>query len=173
MLHVNQRCCGSKRAVVLVLESSTPADLIIGSLSLGQRRAMSAALQVFFQHCFCGAYSQRMRPMSGDTITCLCTYSQTPLPMTELDRDGNPQPKAEVTRDRLRGRPSVARPYALPRSLVSIANWGAGFKALMAEQHANPCLTPSCSSSPARGSAHLRAARYGGCRHAHQCAAHP
>ena len=134
---------------------------------------MSAALQVFFQHCFCSAYSQRMRPTSGDTIICPCTYLQTPLPMTELDCDGNPQPQAEATRDRLRGRLSIARPYATPCSLVSIANRGAGFEALMAEQHAYPCLTPSCSPSPVRGSARLWAARYGGRRCAHQRAAHP
>jgi len=141
--------CKWMGGVIPVPESSTLADLIIGSLSLGQQHTMSAALQVFFQHCFCGAYSQRMRPMSGDTIICPCTYLQTPLLMTELDRDGNPQPKAEVTRDWPGGRLSVVQPYATPRSLVSIANRGAGFEALMAEQHANPCLTPSCSPSPA------------------------
>jgi len=134
---------------------------------------MSAALQVFFQHCFCGAYSQRMRPTSGDTIICPCSYSQTPIPMTELDCDGNPQSKAEATRDRPRGRVSVARPYATPRSLVSIANRGAGFEALMAEQHANPRLTPSRTPSPARGSACLPAARYGGPRRSQRRMAHP
>ena len=134
---------------------------------------MSAALQVFFQHCFCGAYSQRMRPTSGDTIICPCSYSQTPIPMTELDCDGNPQSKAEATRDRPRGRVSVVRPYATPRSLVSIANRGAGFEALMAEQHANPRLTPSRSPSPARGSARLPAAHYGGPRRTQRRMAHP
>jgi len=129
--------------------------------------------KVFFQHCFCGAYSQCMHPMSGDTITCPCTYSQTPLPMTELDHDGNPQPKAEVTQDWPRGRLSVAPPYATPRSLVSIANWGAGFEALMVEQHANPRLTPSRSPPPAQGSARLWAACYSSRRHAHQHVAHP
>ena len=114
--------CKWTGGIIPVPESSTPSDLVIGSLSLGQRCAMCAALQVFFQHCFCGAYSQRMRPTSGDTITCPCTYSQTPLPMSELDRDGNPQSKAEATRDRPRGQLSVARPYATPRSLVSITN---------------------------------------------------
>jgi len=114
-----------------------------------------------------------MRPMSGDTITCPCTYSQIPLPMTELDHDSNPWPKAKATRDRLRGRMSIAWPYATPCSLISIANWGAGFEALMAEQHANPHLTPSHSPSPARGSARLRAACYGGRRRAHQRTAHP
>jgi len=61
----------------------------------------------------------------------------------------------------------------MPHTLVSIANQGAGFKALMAEQHANPRLTPSCSPSPARGSAHLQAACYSGHRCAHQRVAHP
>jgi len=93
--------------------------------------------------------------------------------MTELDRDGNPQSKAEATRDRPRGQVSVARPYATPRSLVSIANRGAGFEALMAEQHANPRLTPSRSPSPARGSARLPAARYGGPRRTQRRMAHP
>jgi len=165
--------CKWTGGVIPVPESSTPSDLVIGSLSLGQRRAMCAALQVFFQHCFCGAYSQRMRPTSGDTIICPCTYSQTPIPMTELDRDGNPQSKAEATRDRPKGQLSVARPYATPRSIVSIANRGAGFEALMAEQHANPRLTPSRSPSPARGSARPPAARYGGPRHAQRRMAHP
>jgi len=165
--------CKWTGGIIPVPESSTPSDLIIGALSLGQRRAMSAALQVFFQHCFCGAYSQRMRPTSGDTIICPCMYSQTPIPMTELDRDGYPRLKAEVIRDRPRGRSSVARPYATPRSLVSIANRGEGFEALMAEQHANPRATPSCSPSPTRGSARLRAARYGGRRRVHRRAAHP
>jgi len=93
--------------------------------------------------------------------------------MTELDRDGNPQSKAEVTQDQPRGRLSVARPYATPRSIVSIANRGAGFEALMAEQHANPRITPSRSPPPARGSARLPAARYGGRRCTHQRVAHP
>jgi len=134
---------------------------------------MCAALQVFFQHCFCGAYSQRMCPTSGDTITCPCTYSQTPILMIELDCDGNPWPKAEATQDRSRGRLSVMRPYATPCSLVSIANQGAGFEALMAEQHTNPRLTPSRSPSPARGSARLPAARYGGPRRSQRRMAHP
>ena len=95
--------CKWTGGVILVPESSLPSDLILGSLSLGQCRAMCATLQVFFQHCFCGAYSQRMRPTSGDTITCPCTYSQTPILMTELDHNGNPWPKAEATRDRPRG----------------------------------------------------------------------
>jgi len=78
--------------------------------------------------------------------------------MTELDCDGNPWPQVEATQDRPRGCTSVARPYATPRSHVSIANRSAGFEALMAEQHANPRLTPS--QSPARGSARLPAARH-------------
>ena len=145
-----------------VPESSIPSDLVLGALSLGQRRAMSAILQVFFQHCFCGAYSQRMRPNSGDTIICPCTYSQTPLLMSELDRDSNPGPKAWVPQDRFRGQPSAAQPYATPCSVVSIAPRGEGFKTLMAEQHANPRSTPSRSPSPARGSARPWAACYGG-----------
>jgi len=92
---------------------------------------------------------------------------------SELDRDGNPWPKAEVTRDRNKGRSSVARPYATPRSLVSIANRGEGFEALLAEQHAHPRATPSRSPSPARGSARLRAARYGGQRRVFRRMAHP
>jgi len=165
--------CKWTGGIIPVPDSSTPTDLVIGSLSLRQQRAMAAALQVFFQHCFCGAYSQCMRPMSVDTIICPCTYSQTPLPMTELDHDGNPQPKAEVTQDWPRERLTVARAYTMPCSLVSIANRGAGFEALMAEQHANPCSTPSQSPSPVQGSACLQAACYSGHRHAHQRAAHP
>jgi len=42
-------------------------------------------------------YSQHMRPMSGDTIICPCTYLQTPLLMTKLDRDRNPWPKTKMT----------------------------------------------------------------------------
>jgi len=95
--------CKWTGGIIPVPDSSLPSDLVIGSLSLGQRRAMCAALQVFFQHCFCGAYSQRMCPTSGDTITCPCTYSQTPIPMTELDRNGNPWPKAKATQDWSRG----------------------------------------------------------------------
>jgi len=93
--------------------------------------------------------------------------------MTELDCDGYPRPKTEATRDRPRGRKSVAQPYATPRSLVSITNRGAGFEALMAEQHANPRLTPSRSPSPARGSARLPAAHYGGHRRVQRRMAHP
>ena len=165
--------CKWTGGIIPVPESSTPSDLVIRSLSLGQRRAMCTTLQVFFQHCFCGAYSQRMRPMSSDTIICPCTYSLTPIPMTKLDRDGNPQSKAEVTQDQPKGRLSIARPYATPRSIVSIANRGAGFEALMAEQHANPHLTPFRSPSPTRGSARPPAARYGGPRRSQRCMAHP
>jgi len=159
--------------IIPVPESSLPSDLVIGSLSLGQCRAMAAALQVFFQHCFCGAYSQHMCPTSGDTIICPCTYLTTPLLMTELDRDGNLRLKAEVTQDRNKGRSSVARPYATPRSIVSIANRGEGFEALMAEQHAHPRTTPSRSPSPVRGSARLPAARYSGQCRIVQRMAHP
>jgi len=165
--------CKWTGGTIPVPESSTPSDLITGSLALGQCRAMCAALQVFFQHCFCGTYSQRMRPTSGNTITCPCTFSQTPIPMTELDHDGNPWPKAEATRDRSRGRTSVAQPYAMPRSPVSIANRGASFEALMAEQHANPHLTPSRSPSPVQGSARPPAAHYGGHRCIQRRMAHP
>jgi len=133
---------------ILVPKSSLPSDLVLGALSLGQRCTLSAVLQVFFQHCFCGAYSQRICPNSGDTIICPCTYSQTPLPMVELDRNGNPRPKAWVPRDWFRGQGSVAWPYTTPCSIVSVAPCGKGFEALMAEQHANPCSTPSCSPSP-------------------------
>jgi len=154
--------CKWTGGIIPVPESSTPSDLVLGSLSLGQRRAMAVALQVFFQHCFCGAYSQRMHPTSGDTIICPCTYLQTPIPMTELDCDRNPQLKAEATQDQFRGRQSAVWPYAVPRSIVSIATRGEGFEALMAEQHANPHATPSRSPSPVRGSARPRAAHCGG-----------
>ena len=139
--------CRWTGGIIPVPDSSLLSDLVIGALSLGQRRAMSAALQVFFQHCFCGMYSQRMRPSSGNTVICLCTYLQTPILMTELDHNGNPWPKAEATRDRFRGRSSIARPYATPCSVISITNRGEGFEALMAEQHANPHATPSHSPS--------------------------
>jgi len=99
---------------------------------------MSAALQVFFKHCFCREYSQCMRPTSGDTIVCLCTHLQTPILMTKLDRDSEPWLKTKRTQDRFKGRSSNVRPYATPRPIVSIASHGAGFEALMAEQHANP-----------------------------------
>jgi len=165
--------CRWTGGTIPVPDSSVPSDLVLGALSLGQRHALSAVLQVFFQHCFCGAYSQRMRPNSGDTIICPCTYSTTPIPMTELDHDGNPGPKAWVSRDRLRGRSSAVQPYATPRSIISITPRGEGFEALMAEQHANPHSTPSHSPSPAQGSARLLAARYSGPRRVSRHAAHP
>jgi len=43
----------------------------------------------------------------------------------------------------------------------------------MAEQHANPRLTPSRTPSPARGSARPPAARYGGPRRSQRRMAHP
>ena len=131
-----------------VPESSVPSDLVIGSLSLGQRRAMSAVLQLFFLHCFCGAYSQRMRPTAGDVTTCPCTYTQTPIPMAQLDRDGNPLPKSEGDRDRTRGRPRVAWPHATPLQNVSAAACGEGFEFLMAEMRDNPRRTPFHTPPP-------------------------
>jgi len=167
-------CCWTG-GLIPVPDSSLPSDLVIGALSLGQRRAMSAALQVFFQHCFCGEYSQRMRLTAGDNIICPCTYSQTPLPMSELDRDGDPQPKAVGTQDRTRGRLSVARPYAMPCPVVSIASCGEGFESLMAEMRENPRHTPSRSPPPRQhlGSAASQAARYGGRRRVRRRAAPP
>jgi len=165
--------CRWTGGTIPVPESSAPSNLVIGALSLGQRRALSAVLQVFFQHCFCGAYSRRMRPNSGDTIICPCTFSQTPLPMAELDRDGNPGPQAWVPRDRFRGRSSAARPYATPCSIVSIAPPGDGFEALMAEQHANPRATPSRTPSPDRSRACPRAAHCGSHRYTLPRLAHP
>ena len=140
--------CKWTGSIIPVPESSVPSDLVLGSLSLGQRRAMSAALQLFFQHCFCGAYSQQMRPTAGDVTTCPCTYSCTPIPMTELDRDGDPLPRAEGDRDRTRGCGGVARPYAMPHRIVSAANRGEGFESLMSEFRDNPRRTPSRSPPP-------------------------
>jgi len=140
--------CSWTGGVIPVPESSVPSDLVLGSLSLGQRRAMSATLQLFFKHCFCGAYSQRFRPTAGDVTTCPCTYTQTPIPMTELDRDGDPLPKAEGDQDRTRGRTRDARPYAMPLPNVSAASRGEGFEALLAEMHDNPQRTPSHSPPP-------------------------
>ena len=65
------------------------------------------------------------------------------------------------------------QPYATPRSVISVANQGEGFEALMAEQHANPQLTPSHSPSPTQGSARLPAARYSGQHCIHRHMAHP
>ena len=88
-------CCKWTNTIIPVPDSSLPSDLIIGLLSLGQRHAMSVCLQVFTKHCFSGEYSQRMRPTASDATTCPCTYTQTPIPMSELDQNGNPQPKVE------------------------------------------------------------------------------
>jgi len=107
---------------------------------------MSAALQVFFQHCFCGAYSQKMRPTAGDVTTCPCTYLQTPIPMIELDHDGDPQPKAEGDQDQTRGQTVGVQPYTTPPQIVSTANHD--FGSLMAEFHDNPHCTPSHSPPP-------------------------
>ena len=134
---------------------------------------MSATLQVFFKHCFCGEYSQCMCPTSRDTIICPCMYTQTPILMVELDCNGNPWLKAEATQDQFRGRTSDMWPYAPPHPVISVTSCGEGFEALMAEQHANPHLTPSCSPSPARGSARPQAARYSSCHHIMQHMAHP
>jgi len=140
--------CKWTGSVIPVPELSVPSDLILGSLSLGQRRAMSAILQLFFQHCFCGAYSQRMRPNAGDVTTCPCTFTQTPIPMIELDHNGYPPPKVEVTRDWDRGRPVVTQPSAMPPQDVSAATQGTGFESLMAELRDNPRRTPSHSPPP-------------------------
>ena len=153
--------CKWMGSIIPVPESSLPSNLVIGALSLRQHHAMLVVLQVFFQHCFCSAYSQHMHPTSRDTIICPCTYSQTPIPMTKLDHNGNPRLKAEATQDQFGGRLSIMQPYATLCSLVSIANRGEGFEALMAKQHANPHTTPSQSPSPARGSTCLQAARHG------------
>jgi len=141
--------CKWTGGIILVPESSLPSDLVIGALTLGQRRAMSAALQVFFKHCFCGEYSQRMCPTASDVTTCPCTYTQTPIPMIKLDRNGNPLLKAEGDRDRTRGRTADARPYATPPQVVSTTNHG--FGNLMAEFRDNPRRTPSHSPPRPRG----------------------
>jgi len=128
-------CCKWTNDIIPVPMSSSPLDLVLGTLSLGQRRAMSAVLQAFTLHCFCGAYSQRMHPTSGDVTTCPCTFTQTPIPMIELDWDGDPQLKDEGDREWPRGRSTVARPHTMPRQTVSIANHG--IVDLMAE-HLDP-----------------------------------
>ena len=87
--------CPWTGGIIPVPESSTPSDLVLRSLVHGQQRAMSASIQVFFKHCFCGAYSTRFRPTAGDVTTCPCSFTQTPLPMAELDDDSDPQPKAK------------------------------------------------------------------------------
>jgi len=127
--------CKWTNDIIPVPESSTPSDLVLGSLSLGQRRAMSAVLQVFTGHCFCGEYSQRMHPTSGDVTTCPCMFTQTPIPMIDLDQDGNPQPKAEGVREPPRGQSTVGQPHAALLQTISVANHG--FEDLMAE-HLDP-----------------------------------
>ena len=141
--------CPWTGGIIPVPESSAPSDLIRGSLTHGQRRAMSASIQVFFKHCFCGAYSKRFRPTAGDVTTCPCSFSQTPLPMVELDDDSDPRPKAEGNRDLLRGRQGDARPYAVPPQSVSAPP--ADFESLMAEFADNPRSTPSRSPTPILG----------------------
>ena len=79
--------------------------------------------------------------------------------MTELDRDGDPLPKAEGDRDRTRGRGGVARPYATPHHVVSAASRGVGFEALIAEFRDNPRRTPSHSPPPPSASRKRRARR--------------
>ena len=92
---VDPPVCPWTGGIILVPESSTPSDLVLGSLTHGQWQAMSASIQVFFQHCFCGAYSTRFCPTAGNVITCPCSFSQTPLPMVELNNDSDPWPKAK------------------------------------------------------------------------------
>jgi len=79
--------------------------------------------------------------------------------MAELDRDGDPLPKAEGDRDRTRGRGGGARPYATPHRIVSAANRGAGFEFLMSEFRDNPRRTPSHSPPPPSASRRRRARR--------------
>ena len=134
---------------------------------------MAAALQVFFQHCFCGTYSQHMRPTAGDVTTCPCTYTQTPILMTKWDRNGHPQPKAGGTQDQYRGQLSITWPYATPHPVVSITNCSEGFEFLMAEHQDNPCITPSRSPSPTQGRAALTAACYGSQQRVQRRMAHP
>ena len=138
--------CPWTGGIIPVPDSSTPLDLVLGSLTYGQRRAMSASIQVFFQHCFCGAYSTRFRPTAGNVTTCPCPFSQTPLPMAELDDDSDPWPKAEGDQDLSRGRPVVVRPNAVPLPVASAPP--ADFEALMAEFADNPRRTPSRSPTP-------------------------
>ena len=138
--------CPWTGGIIPVPDSSTPSDLVLGSLTHGQRRAMSASIQVFFKHCFCGVYSTRFRPTAGDVTTCPCSFTQTPLPMAELDDDGDPWPKAGGDRDLLRGRPAVMRPHAV--SPLDVSAPPADFESLMAEFHDNPRRTPSCSPTP-------------------------
>ena len=133
-------------SIIPVPESSTPLDLVLGFLTHGQCQAMSASLQVFFKHCFCGVYSIRFCPTAGDITTCLCSFSQTPLPMAELDNDGDPWLKAKGDRDSLRGCPAVVWPDAVPLHGVSAPP--TDFESLMAEFMDNPCRTPSHSPTP-------------------------
>jgi len=58
--------------VIPTPDSSTPSNLVVGALQLGQRRAYSACLQVFFKHRFSGEYSTRFRQGTGDTVWCPC-----------------------------------------------------------------------------------------------------
>ena len=106
-----------------------------------------------------------MRPTAGDVTTCPCTYSQTPIPMTALDRD--PVPQTQGDRDRTTGRGDVARPYAMPHHIVSAASRGTGFEFLMSEFHDNPRRTPSQSPPPPLSNAERRVARRGRRRRGH------
>jgi len=119
---------------------------------------MSAVLQVFTGHCFCGEYSQCMHPTSGDVTTCPCTFTQTPIPMIELDQDGDPQPKAEGVHESPREWSTVAQPHAALLRTISVANHR--FEDLMAEhldpQHHTPTPSPPPYST-------LHCAQWGHC----------
>ena len=130
--------CPWTGGIIPVPDSSTPSDLVLGSLTHGQCQAMSASIQVFFKHCFCSMYSTRFRPTVGDITTCPCSFSQTPLPMAELNDDSDPQLSAKGDRDLLRGRPVVTWPYAVPPQAVSAPPMD--FETLMAEFTDNPLV---------------------------------
>jgi len=124
--------CKWTNNVIPVPESSLPLDLVIGSLSLGQQYAMSACLQVFTKHCFCREYSWRMCPMSGDVTTCPCTYSQTPLQMSDLDQNGNPHPRVKGDQDQFRWRTGAMWPSTV---LTQDVSTDTQFEALMSGTH--------------------------------------
>jgi len=110
---------------------------------------MSAVLQAFTTHYFCGEYSQCMQPTSGDVTTCPCTFTQTPIQMIELDQNGDPQPKAGGDQEQPRGWSSAVQLYTVPLQTVTVANHG--FEDLMAEhldpRHCTPTPSPLPYSS--------------------------
>jgi len=88
-----------------------------GALSLKDRRAASACLQIALRHGFFKEYSERFRPNADDNNVCPCNHPDQPhAPPRSLIREGSDEGYERLMSEFLRPDLPTPSPHPPPRS---------------------------------------------------------